>query len=287
MQRRPAGRGRAYGEGRTLAFASDCGPHWAPVSFVEWSGYAAFWDQALAWLAGEERPVAEWRTQEQAELDRLYAGLAEAQRRTIAGMQELKRHMQTGMTERQASDLVASILRDLGSSGPWCPTLIAFGENTLHCDPAHPPTDRKLAAEDIVMVDLCPVFDGFYGDYSESVAWGGGGKYASLVEAAYTIEKAVLAHASACSTPAELFAYCESQIAAHGLQLLDPLRNIGHSIDQFAFLEGLVEAGNVRGLRGGWTIEPFVGDGQAGAKFEDILFFGRDGVEVLGSGPQE
>jgi uncharacterized membrane protein len=32
-----------HGKGRSVAFASDCGPHWAPPPFVEWSGYAKLW----------------------------------------------------------------------------------------------------------------------------------------------------------------------------------------------------------------------------------------------------
>jgi uncharacterized membrane protein len=41
-----------HGAGRTLAFATDIGPHWAPVEFVEWPGFGAFWGRAVAWLAG-------------------------------------------------------------------------------------------------------------------------------------------------------------------------------------------------------------------------------------------
>ena len=32
-----------YGQGRAVAFASDCGPHWAPPDFVAWDGYASLW----------------------------------------------------------------------------------------------------------------------------------------------------------------------------------------------------------------------------------------------------
>lgn len=40
------------GKGRGVAFTSDCGPHWAPPPFVEWSGYARLWAQMAAWAAG-------------------------------------------------------------------------------------------------------------------------------------------------------------------------------------------------------------------------------------------
>lgn len=40
------------GAGRTLAYTSDIGPHWAPPAFLEWEGYGRLWDQAVRWLAG-------------------------------------------------------------------------------------------------------------------------------------------------------------------------------------------------------------------------------------------
>lgn len=42
----------SFGKGRALAFASDCGPHWAPPAFVEWDGYNRLWGQIADWTAG-------------------------------------------------------------------------------------------------------------------------------------------------------------------------------------------------------------------------------------------
>ncbi len=41
-----------HGAGRSLAFASDCTPHWGPPAFVQWEHYARFWRQLVTWLAG-------------------------------------------------------------------------------------------------------------------------------------------------------------------------------------------------------------------------------------------
>jgi uncharacterized membrane protein len=41
-----------FGKGRGVAFASDCGPHWAPPPFVEWAGYGALWNGIADWAAG-------------------------------------------------------------------------------------------------------------------------------------------------------------------------------------------------------------------------------------------
>lgn len=42
----------SFGQGRAVAFASDCGPHWAPPGFVEWDGYARLWQQLVGWVSG-------------------------------------------------------------------------------------------------------------------------------------------------------------------------------------------------------------------------------------------
>jgi uncharacterized membrane protein len=41
-----------HGAGRSLAFMTDIGPHWAPEAFFGWPGFEEFWDRAITWLAG-------------------------------------------------------------------------------------------------------------------------------------------------------------------------------------------------------------------------------------------
>lgn len=43
----------SVGKGRTLAWASDIGPHWCPVSFAEWPGYSRLWINVVTWLANK------------------------------------------------------------------------------------------------------------------------------------------------------------------------------------------------------------------------------------------
>ncbi len=40
-----------YGEGRTFAFAGDCGPHWSPAPFHTWAHYPSLWNNLCLWLA--------------------------------------------------------------------------------------------------------------------------------------------------------------------------------------------------------------------------------------------
>lgn len=42
-----------YGKGRSLAFASDCAPHWGPKEFMEWDRYPVLFSNMVKWLAKE------------------------------------------------------------------------------------------------------------------------------------------------------------------------------------------------------------------------------------------
>ena len=42
-----------YKNGRSVAFTSDCGPHWAPPPFVEWKGYRTLWNGIADWVSGK------------------------------------------------------------------------------------------------------------------------------------------------------------------------------------------------------------------------------------------
>jgi uncharacterized membrane protein len=39
-----------HGEGRTVAWTSDIGPHWLSPAFCEWDGYARLWKNILGWM---------------------------------------------------------------------------------------------------------------------------------------------------------------------------------------------------------------------------------------------
>lgn len=45
---------REVGAGRTLAYASDISPHWAPAEFMAWPGYAQLFGRSVTWLAGAD-----------------------------------------------------------------------------------------------------------------------------------------------------------------------------------------------------------------------------------------
>lgn len=45
---------RHVGDGRSLAWTSDIGPHWCPQEFLDWEGFAPLVGGMLRWLSGED-----------------------------------------------------------------------------------------------------------------------------------------------------------------------------------------------------------------------------------------
>jgi uncharacterized membrane protein len=41
------------GSGRTAAYTTDIGPHWAPAAFTGWAGFGTVWDRIVRYLAGD------------------------------------------------------------------------------------------------------------------------------------------------------------------------------------------------------------------------------------------
>jgi len=41
-----------YGKGRSLAYATDCTPHWAPPAMHGWEHYPTLWNNIVTWLSG-------------------------------------------------------------------------------------------------------------------------------------------------------------------------------------------------------------------------------------------
>jgi Xaa-Pro aminopeptidase len=75
-----------------------------------------------------------------------------------------------GVTEREAALDLDVTMRALGANGVAFETIVAFGENAA--EPHHEPTDRPLAAGDIVKMDFGCVVDGYHSDMTRTLAVG-------------------------------------------------------------------------------------------------------------------
>jgi uncharacterized membrane protein len=43
-----------FDQGRSVAYTSDCAPHWAPPAFLAWEHYGRLWNQIATWAGGAD-----------------------------------------------------------------------------------------------------------------------------------------------------------------------------------------------------------------------------------------
>lgn len=209
--------------------------------------------------------------------------LVAAQRIALAAAEAACRAARPGMTERELERVASDAMVAAGATGVWTITNVGVGEGSRTCFPTDPPGDRALAAEDVAVVDVHPISPGgAWGDCTRTALVGDGAEARDALAELADIHAATLAACRPGMPASELFGGCLQRIEAAGFELLDQLANIGHSLTAgAAYLHAFIDASNDTPMWGAWAIEPFVGRGALGVKLEDLVWFGRDGCEVL------
>jgi Xaa-Pro dipeptidase len=210
-------------------------------------------------------------------------GLVKVQRRARETAERAALTARPGMSEIELRDLAEGWLRDAGSAELWSITNVGFGARSKLCFPDKPPTENRLSPKDVGHVDLHPIgADGWYGDCTRTFVLGEDGELAHALEAVREIHQLTLARCQPGMPAQELFGVCAAAIDEAGYRLLDEWQNIGHSLARgSAYDEKFIDATNETEMWGAWAIEPFLGTDRFGVKLEDVVWFGREGCEVL------
>jgi Xaa-Pro aminopeptidase len=208
-------------------------------------------------------------------------GLIEAQRATLDVVAQLAAEIRPGRTEVELAARAAELARERGATGCWTPIAVGAGPGALVCHPAFPPTERAVADDDLVVLDVTPDFGGWPGDVTRTVLVGGDPARREVLAEVTRIERALL---DACrpGLPAnELFAIARELFDEGGFELLDLLGNIGHDLDQGGKVHGFIDPRNATPMWGCWAIEPHLGLDGLAAKVEDLVWLEDDRVVVI------
>jgi Xaa-Pro aminopeptidase len=81
--------------------------------------------------------------------------------------------LRPGVTERAIARELEDAMRDAGSDDVAFDPIVAFGEQAA--EPHHAPTDRALAAGDVVKLDFGALVEGYHSDMTRTVAFGAPG----------------------------------------------------------------------------------------------------------------
>ncbi|MDI3558994.1 M24 family metallopeptidase [Bradyrhizobium sp. Arg816] len=173
--------------------------------------------------------------QEQAELSARRMALVEAEKRAETLFDEIERRhlIRPGRTEREIEQEIYTIaLEQFGVEKHWHKRIVRARENTLTLAADNPPI-RNIEADDIVYVDLGPVFEDWEADLGRTYVLGNhpGGP---LVEALPVVFDRVQAHylASPDITGQDLYAFAEKASEQAGWRFGGAIA--GHLVSEFA-----------------------------------------------------
>lgn len=234
------------------------------------------------------------------------AGFKRAQRLAYDAVEAVAKQLRVGMTEREAAQLLADHLQDHGTQRYLHRPFAWFGEHAGFYGYGgygdYHPSDRRLGANEVAILDVSPVVDGYIGDVG----------YAVSIEPNETLERAkafqltlrqdIPAMFASAMTPAEIWAEVDRRVLDAGFDNVHakyPHCVLGHRVfkvkprqgrhwrmgwggfgwfsleTNFELFKmgpsaalGPEHVGNKLGL---WAIEPHIGWQTGGCKFEEIL----------------
>ena len=158
-------------------------------------------------------------------------GMLAAREQSIRALAQIVGKLRVGMTTGEAVEMANAHLRQMGSSHTWHPTYIRFGDDTVRTPRQGVDKARRLQATDIAVVDLGPVWDGYEGDFGDTIVFGQHALYSACAQAARDVFSASKEAWLTGLTGRELYDFAE-QVAAEGGWLLE--RNLaGHRVADF------------------------------------------------------
>ncbi len=214
------------------------------------------------------------------------ARLSCAARIAAAVLAEVGERLQAGMTEIEVAKLAEGLLDERGSDGPAFDILVASGPNAG--SPHWSSSDRRIRADEPVLVDLGAVVDGYRSDVARVLCVGPlTGEAAEALEVAVEAHRAAAGALSSAASCAEVDEQARQVIAAAGFEPIHPSgHSVGLAIHERPYLT--VRSPEPIGPRRVVTVEPGVYvAGTLGARIEDMYFVDGDAVTSLSGGPPQ
>jgi Xaa-Pro aminopeptidase len=136
------------------------------VTWGQQRRYAAEWFEGAELVPTEGLIESLRRTKDGGEVARIEA----AARIADESLARLLPRLHDGPTEREFGLALDDEMRRSGASGPSFETIVAAGTNAAK--PHHRPSDRRIAAGDVVVIDFGAVIDGYCSDMTRTVSVG-------------------------------------------------------------------------------------------------------------------
>lgn len=213
----------------------------------------------------------------------------------------LKAEIRSGMSLIEVRSLCENKMRELGTESFWYYDIGAFvfsGDETSISVSGreYSTSDRMIALDDIITIDLSPQVGNTWGDYARTVIIQKGkavqldeevqnAEWRAGLEVEKKLHKRMTEIVSPEMTFEELYYQMNEYICEEGYINLDFMGNLGHSIVRKKEDRIYIEKGNnaTLGEVHFFTFEPHISviGSKYGYKMENIYYFDKDGIKEL------
>ena len=220
---------------------------------------------------------------------------------------EIINKIKAGMTEKEIEDAAYEVFRSNGVKQHWHMPIIGVGEGSAKLKSIYALTSSYLARysrilheNDIVLIDIAPVYNDYPADYTISHMAGNNPELEAFVSYAYEVSCQIAEYIRPGMTVADVFSYAKGLIQAKPDYTIEypPFISMGHRLCRLPAVwqklpePGLsylilranapfVSSGNHTPMKGLWVIEPYLMYKGRAAKFESLIFVGKEAAIVL------
>ena len=236
--------------------------------------------------------------------DKDLKGYLEARNFTRAIGEEIVKNIKVGMTEKEIEEVAALVFDKNCVKQNWHMPVIGVGEGSTKLKSAYALASgyltrhtRILKDNDIVLIDIAPVYNGYPADYTINHVMGGNPDIEALAAYARDVSLKIAGHVKGGMVVADVFHWAQELIGKNPDYTLayPPFISMGHRLCRILLLwqkfpeAGLnyllfktrgpfITSGNNTIMNGLWTIEPYIMYKDRAAKFEQLVFIGKETV---------
>ena len=237
-------------------------------------------------------------------LDRDLKGYIAARGFTRAIGDEIVSKIKVGMTEKEAEEVASEVFNKNGIKQHWHMPIIGVGEGSTKLKSAYALAssyftrhNRILRENDIVLIDIAPVYNGYPADYTINHVMGSNPDLEALAAYARDVSIRIAEHVKEGMVVADVFRWGQELIGKNPDYTLayPPFISMGHRLCRippiwqklpeaglnyllFKTRWPFITSGNNTMMNGLWTIEPYLIRKERAAKFEELVFVGKETV---------
>jgi Xaa-Pro aminopeptidase len=217
---------------------------------------------------------------------------------------EIAGNIKVGMTENEVEEAASLVFNKNGVKQHWHMPIIGVGEGSTKLKSAYSLASsyftrhtRILRENDIVLIDIAPVYNGYPADYTINRVVGGNPDLEALAAYAHDVSIKIAEHVKEGTVVADVFSKAQELIAKKPDYTLayPPFISMGHRLCRippiwqkfpepglnyllFKTNGPFITSGNNTLMKGLWVIEPYLIHKERAAKFETLVFIGKETV---------